>query len=113
MKIAAYLIEKIGSTVSGYFHPSLWLSESHELLVPQSNHGIEIHRPPRRDVACQQCDAEYHKHDKAERGGVMRANPIKKAGHEPCHPQSSEQTNSRPHQGPFHSFTDSHTQDIP
>jgi len=33
-KIAAYLIEKIGSTVSGYFHPSLWLSESHDKAPP-------------------------------------------------------------------------------
>src|SRR2546429_308847 len=41
MKIAAYLIEKIGSTVSGYFHPSLWLSESHELLVAKGLDRIE------------------------------------------------------------------------
>src|SRR6266576_4124435 len=37
MKIAACLIEKIGSTVSGYFHPSLWLSESHGLLVQRQS----------------------------------------------------------------------------
>src|SRR5213595_93387 len=41
-KIAAYLIEKIGSTASGYFHLSLWLSESHDLLVAQRFHGIEL-----------------------------------------------------------------------
>src|SRR5207244_9083311 len=44
MKIAAYLIEKIGSTVSGHFHPSLWLSESHELLVTNGFHGIQPRR---------------------------------------------------------------------
>src|SRR5437016_2316697 len=49
MKITAYLIEKIGSTVSGYFHPSLWLSESHGLLVPQSRHRIDSCRPSSRD----------------------------------------------------------------
>src|SRR6266513_3516451 len=40
-KIAAYLIEKIGSAASGYFHPSLWLSESHELLVAKGLDRIE------------------------------------------------------------------------
>ena len=49
MKIAAYLIEKIGSTVSGYFHPSLWLSESHGLLVPWSPQSCRrIALPSRR-----------------------------------------------------------------
>ena len=59
MKIAAYLIEKIGSTVSGYFHPSLWLSESHELLVTQRRHRIHTHCPPRRQVPSQEpCSGE-------------------------------------------------------
>src|SRR2546429_6747644 len=48
MKIAAYLIEKIGSTVSGYFHPSLWLSESHGLLVTQGHQRIYMRRAARR-----------------------------------------------------------------
>src|SRR2546421_1475449 len=52
MKIAAYLIEKIGSTVSGYFHPSLWLSESHGLLVTQSHYGIDARSPSCRNKCC-------------------------------------------------------------
>src|SRR5437016_13414277 len=51
MKIAAYLIEKIGSTVSGYFHPSLWLSESHGLLVSERLDRIEQRRLARRVVS--------------------------------------------------------------
>ncbi len=46
-KIAAYLIEKIGSAASGYFHPSLWLSESHDLLVKLAPLGISIRAPTR------------------------------------------------------------------
>src|SRR5207253_1677217 len=60
MKIAAYLIEKIGSTVSGYFHPSLWLSESHELLVAQRFDGIELGRLDGRPHADEQSDRGDH-----------------------------------------------------
>jgi hypothetical protein len=56
-KTAAYLIEKIGSTVSGYFHPSLWLSESHDLLVTQGHDGIDTQRPPHRNDSSGQANA--------------------------------------------------------
>src|SRR5438067_661244 len=69
MKIAAYLIEKIGSTVSGYFHPSLWLSESHGLLVTQGHQRIDARRAPRGQETRQEgkesqsgnCSDQHHR----------------------------------------------------
>src|SRR5207249_7160224 len=81
MKIAAYLIEKIGSTVSGYFHPSLWLSESHELLVAERLNRIEPRRFDRRIHSKKQAHAHRHgdrQHDGPERniGGQGRHRQI-------------------------------------
>src|SRR6266704_3034363 len=33
-----------------HFHPSLWLSKSHDLLVPQRDHWIDAHSAPRGNV---------------------------------------------------------------
>src|SRR5437879_7858626 len=74
MKIAAYLIEKIGSTVSGYFHPSLWLSESHELLVAQGDHGIDAHSAARGNVRGEQRDGREQCGDAGEGQEVSSAN---------------------------------------
>src|SRR5437870_13870351 len=82
MKIAAYLIEKIGSTVSGYFHPSLWLSESHELLVAQGDHGIDAHSAARGNVRGEQRDGREQCGDAGEGQGVSSANAEWKARHQ-------------------------------
>src|SRR5207302_5656319 len=76
MKIAAYLIEKIGSTVSGYFHPSLWLSESHELLVPQRDHRIDSRRPPRWQKRSKQCDCNQGDRCSHEQRNVRRLDAV-------------------------------------
>src|SRR5437016_14520495 len=66
MKIAAYLIEKIGSTVSGYFHPSLWLSESHGLLVPEGDKWIDVRGAAGRQQARDQAGCDNDDHHDAE-----------------------------------------------
>src|SRR5205814_9329953 len=46
-----------------HFHPSLWLSESHDLLVAQSHNRVDPRGSPRRHIAS---DCGDH-HDYAER----------------------------------------------
>src|SRR5436309_8919337 len=72
MKIAAYLIEKIGSTVSGYFHPSLWLSESHGLLVTEGLDRIKPGGFPGR------INSKHHANERAKR---QRSNNPKQGQH--------------------------------
>src|SRR5437660_11427420 len=74
MKIAAYLIEKIGSTVSGYFHPSLWLSESHGLLVAKGLNGVEFGRLHRRQPAADH--ANQNQHDRGKYQGEKRQHKV-------------------------------------
>src|SRR5437879_11676318 len=92
MKIAAYLIEKIGSAASGYFHPSLWLSESHELLVSQGNHRIDAHRPPCRDVASECGDSDQNERCEKHRLNICGLHTKKQGGHEACYANSASNT---------------------
>src|SRR2546429_585040 len=82
MKIAAYLIEKIGSTVSGYFHPSLWLSESHGLLVAQGNHRVDARRAACGNVARGKGHEQQEPGDTSEGEWISGSNSEEKAGHE-------------------------------
>ena len=41
-----------------YFHPSLWLSESHDLLVSQCDHRIDSHGAAQRNKAGDQRDRD-------------------------------------------------------
>src|SRR5437762_5878927 len=100
MKIAAYLIEKIGSTASGYFHPSLWLSESHELLVTQSHHGIDSCGAARWQVGGRQGYRQQDCSRDAEAQRIGRAN-----SEEPGAQQSrccKRQCRAEYHSGQYH-----------
>src|SRR5713101_8161499 len=44
---AAQTVRHLGA----HFHPSLWLSESHDLLVTQGDYRVDTHGPTGRDVA--------------------------------------------------------------
>jgi hypothetical protein len=45
-----------GAMFIAHFHASLWLSESHELLVAQGDQGIDAHGAARGNVRCQKRD---------------------------------------------------------
>src|SRR2546429_4262640 len=50
-----------------HFHPSLWLSESHELLVTQGHYGVDTRRTARGDVARHERNTAKHKAHGSER----------------------------------------------
>src|SRR2546429_155568 len=53
-----------------HFHPSLWLSESHELLVTQGHYGVDTRRTARGDVARHERNTAKHKAHGSERQGI-------------------------------------------
>src|SRR5213080_5183728 len=89
MKIAAYLIEKIGSTVSGYFHPSLWLSESHELLVTQSHNRVDARGAPSRQEAGDHGDDHQGQECGTEGQRVSRTHFVKQISEQARQPKRS------------------------
>src|SRR5437899_4051122 len=95
MKIAAYLIEKIGSTVSGYFHPSLWLSESHELLVAQRFDGIELGRLDGRPHAEKQANAYTHGDARDGGPGGHLARPVQAPADQENHKVDQDRKSTR------------------
>src|SRR6266566_800560 len=60
--------QSIGAWV--HFHPSLWLSESHELLVTQGHYGVDTRRTARGDVARHERNTAKHKAHGSERQGI-------------------------------------------
>src|SRR6266702_5434746 len=112
MKIAAYLIEKIGSTVSGYFHPSLWLSESHGLLVPQGRHRIDFHRSPRGQIAREQCNEDEQDGDGDKRYWIAGRYAKQQAGHQSSQCKSAAQADDHPDQGHLRALPQNHLQHV-
>src|SRR5947199_1099708 len=92
------LKQSIGAWV--HFHPSLWLSESHELLVTQSHHGIDSGGAARWQVGGRQGDRQQDCSRDAEAHRIGRAN-----SEEPGAQQSrccKRQCRAEYHSGQYH-----------
>src|SRR6267142_910776 len=68
---------------AGCFNPSLWLSESHDLLVAQRLDWIDARRAPRRDVAGRQRHTEKEDRDACKRGKIRRGHAKQQTSHQP------------------------------
>src|SRR2546429_210769 len=111
MKIAAYLIEKIGSTVSGYFHPSLWLSESHGLLVVQRHDGIHMRGATGGNPASRKGHGHQQCSNSGYRSRIMRAHSKQQssnqrrqrqcAGYTKRHADARNRESKTEHQRPY------------
>src|SRR5207253_29712 len=112
MKIAAYRFEKIGSTVSGYFHPSLWLSESHRLLVPEGDKWIDVRGAAGRQQARDAADCDDDDHPDAESQRMRSGDAPDVAGQQARQSKAGHQAEENAGGDQAHAFAQNHLENV-
>ncbi len=79
-------------------HGNASIRSNSSSLVSQGDHGIDAHRPPRRDVAREQCDCRQQERSAGVRQRVEGGNPEKKIADQSG--QRAGRENSRKNAGP-------------